>query len=75
MTNDAEAQKAITGPNGKDVEGRTLNVMKLVPRPSALALAAGTVGPPGAAARYVERRVPDNQDMGKQTYLRPSPRR
>lgn len=32
MTNDAEAAKAINGLNGKDVEGRTLNVNEARPK-------------------------------------------
>ena len=33
MTNDAEAAKAINGLNGKDLEGRTLNVNEARPKP------------------------------------------
>jgi cold-inducible RNA-binding protein len=33
MPNDAEAAKAIDGLNGKDVEGRTLNVNEARPKP------------------------------------------
>ena len=33
MPNDAEAAKAINGMNGKDVEGRTLNVNEALPKP------------------------------------------
>jgi RNA recognition motif-containing protein len=33
MQNDAEAAKAINGLNGKDVEGRTLNVNEARPKP------------------------------------------
>jgi RNA recognition motif-containing protein len=32
MTNDPEAAKAINGLNGKDVEGRTLNVNEARPK-------------------------------------------
>ena len=33
MTNEADADKAIVGLNGKDLEGRTLNVNEARPRP------------------------------------------
>jgi hypothetical protein len=42
MTNDTEAARAIDGLNGKDLEGRTLNVNEA--RPKAVARPAGGYG-------------------------------